>query len=602
MNVPLQYFVAPTGDDNNAGTLQQPFATLMKARDAVRGQTKGGQTSDIVVYLQGGMHELKEPLILGPQDSGTEQFSITYAAYPGQQPTISGGRRISGWKPGPGKLWVAEVPQARAGKWYFRQLFVDGKRATRARTPNVDADEPYYQLKSAELKEGTWKVNLSPDRVKDWSSVTDVEVVLLGLWDMLRKKLATVDPDRGEAVMAPPHVKTNHHDPNSGSWCFFENAIEMLDQPGEWHLDRASGLLSYWPPAGQDMSKVKVMAPVLTRLVNVTGKAQQVVQNVHFKGLAFRYARWPLPEWGFAGRQAGTMYGGTGFVGEAIRWTFATSCSMTDCEIAHVGGCGISLREGCVDNQLTGNHIHDIGSNGINVGEDLSPRYAAFKPSEYGTPRNNRVANNYVHGCGTDFYGGIGIYVAFTDGTLVAHNLLHDLPYTAISVGMMWGGAGTICRNNLVENNHMYDIMKKMGDGAGIYTLGYQPGTVLRENLIHDVRRSRFARGAPYAGLYFDSGSSQILIEDNIVYGMAQPRSPCAHAFIGHHSKGLVFRRNVFVTSQPDVKPFHYYVSKEEESTFDDNTTVTEANWERPPDLDRRVGLEPRYRKALLGH
>mgnify|MGYP000238744695 CR=1 FL=1 len=600
-NAPVQYFVSPTGNDSHTGTKQKPFASIAKARDAVRDKTKGGQASDIVVYLQGGTHELAEPLVLQPHDSGTEQFSITYAAYPGEHPVISGGRRIAGWKRGPGKLWQVEVPQAKAQQWYFRQLFIDGKRATRARTPNVDDEQLYYSVKGGELKDDTWKVSLSAGEVKDWSNLTDVEIVALGQWDLIRKNLAMVDTDRSEVIMAPPHVRTHHHDPRAGSWCFFENAIEMLDQPGEWYLDRVTGVLSYWPLAGQDMSKVEVVAPVLSQLVKVAGTSKQVIQNVHFKGLTFKHARWPFPKWGFAGRQGGTMYGGSGFVGEAILWNFAKSCSMTDCEIAHVGGCGISLLEGCVDNHLAGNHIHDISSNGINIGEDLSTIYDTIKTSEYGTPRNNRVTNNYIHGCGADLYGGVGIYVAYTDGTIVAHNLLHDLPYTAINVGMMWGGTETICRNNLVEYNHIYDIMKKMGDGAGVYTLGYQPGTVVRKNLIHDVRRNRFARGGPYAGLYFDNTSSGILIEDNIVYGIAEPKWPCAHVLIGYYSKDLIFRRNVFVTSQADVKVFHYYVAKEEESTFEDNTTVLQADWQRPADLDNRMGLEPRYRKALLG-
>ena len=598
----VEFYVSPTGHDNNPGTKQKPFAGLTRARNAVRERTKTEQTANIVVFLRGGTYEMKEPLILGPVDSGTDKFSITYAAYPGEKPIISGGRRITGWKQGPGKIWVVELPQVKTQKWYFRQLFVDGKRATRARTPNADNKDQYLQVKDAELKDDIWKVILAPDQVRDWSNMADVEIVVLGLWDIMRKQLASVDEAKGEVILAPPHVPTHHHDPRSGSWCFFENAIEMLDQPGEWYLDRSSGVLSYWPLDGQDMSKVEVVAPVLAQLLEIAGTSDQLVQNVHFKGLTFRHARWPLPPWGFAGRQAGTMYGGTGFIGEAILWKFVESCSMTDSEVAHVGGCGISLRKGCVKNLVEGNHIYDIGSNGINVGEDLSIIYDEnYTPPDSDTPRDNRITNNYIHGCGADFYGGIGIYIAFTDGTVATHNLLHDLPYTGISVGMMWGGQPTVCRNNIIEYNHIYDVMKRMGDGAGIYTLGFQPGTVVRNNLIHDVRRNPFARGAPYAGLYVDSRSSQILVEANTVYGLAQPKWPCTPVLIGHYSRDIVFRHNVFVVSEAEVKPFAYYNSKEEDFKFENNTTITQAEWKAPPDLETRTGLQPPYRKALLG-
>ena len=624
----LEFYVSPTGDDKNPGTEEKPFASLIQARDAVRERTKTGQTADITVFLRAGTYELKAPLLFGPEDSGTDKFSITYIGCPGEKPVISGGRRITGWKPGPDKIWQAELPEVKAQKWYFRQLFVDGKRATRARTPNADSKAPYLKVKDAELKEedGTWKVILAPGQVKNWRNIADVEILVTGYWDIMRKRLASVDQGKGEVMLAPPHVDAHQHSPKSGKWCFFENAIEMLDQPGQWYLDRSTGMLSYWPLDGEDMSKVQVMAPVLNQLIEIAGTADQPVRNLHFKGLSFRHAQWPLPAWGFAGRQAGTMHvpdKGTGFVGEAILWRFADSCSLSDCEIAHVGGCGISLRKGCVKNLVEGNHIHDIGSNGINVGEDLSTIYnkhgfvgprmtANYKPPPREVPRRNRIANNYIHACGMDYHGAVGIYVAFTDGTVLSHNLLHDLPYTGISVGMMWGAKPaplTVCRNNIIEYNHIYDVMKKMGDGAGIYTLGAQPGTVIHGNVIHDVRRSPFTLSAPNAGLYFDSGSSKMLVQANTVYGLPlQAGRFDTPVFLGQGASKIIFRRNVLVSragTQTYSRPSGYQASvkktKEEHLTFAENTTTTQEKWKAPADLQMQAGLEPPYRKMLLG-
>ena len=431
----------------------------------------------------------------------------------------------------------------------------------------------------------------------------------------MRKRLASVDEGKGEVVLAPPHVSTHHHDPRSGRWCFFENAIEMLDQPGEWYLDRSKGILSYWPMDGQDMSKAQVVAPVLRQLLEIAGTSDQMVRNLHFKGLAFRHVDWLIPQWGFAGRQGGTMYlpdNGAGFIGEAILWRYAESCSLTDCEIAHVGGCGLSLRKGCVKNLVEGNHMYDIGANGINVGEDLSivynkhgfvgPRATAnYKPPAHEVPRDNRVANNYIHACGVDYYGGVGIYVAFTDGTVLSHNLLHDLPYTGISVGMFWGVTPTVCRDNVVEYNHIYDVMKTMDDGAGIYTLGSQPGSVIRGNVIHDVRRNPFAHNILSGGLYFDCGSSEILVEGNTVYRLALPDWPCPPVFLGVRTRNIVFRKNVIVV-QAGGKPFHGLNKKKEKLfKFEANKTPAHEGWKPPADLKTRVGLEAPYRQALLG-
>ena len=610
----VEFYVSPSGDDTAPGTEERPFGNLGQARDAIRERTKAGQTANIVVFLRGGIYELKEPLVLGPEDSGTDEFSITYRAYPGEKPIISGGRRITGWKPGPGKIWQAELPEVKAQRWYFRQLFVDGRRATRARFPNTNnvavidgflqSAPSYLPIKDGELKDGIWKVAVG--FLQDWNNMPDVEIVVFGYWDIMRKRLESVDEGKGEVILAPPHVSAQQHNPESGGWCFFENAIEMLDQPGEWYLDRSKGILSYWPLDGEDMSKIEAVAPALTQLLEIAGTADQPVRNLHFKGLAFRHVEWPLPPWGFAGRQGGTMHvpaNGTGFVGEAVLWRFAESCSFTDCEIAHVGGCGISLHRGCARNLVEGNHVFDIGANGINVGEDLSTlqnNTPGSLPPDSETPRNNRITNNYIHACGADYYGSVGIYIAFTDGTVAAHNLVHDLPYTGISVGMMWGGTPTVCRNNVVEYNHIYDVMKKMGDGAGIYALGIQPGTVIRGNVIHDVRRNSFARGAINVGLYLDSDCSKMLVEGNTVYELAMPGWPCFPVFIGLRSNDLLFRRNVLV-SPAGGAAFGYYRSKRSDSRFEEDTIISAEEWKPPVDLQTRAGLEAPYRRALLG-
>ena len=136
------FYVAVNGKDTNPGTAAAPFASMARAREAVRAKVVAGLTGDILVQIGGGVYSLEETLTFGPEDSGTEQHSVTYAAAPGERVVLSGGRRIAGWKKGAGDIWTAEIPEVKAGRWYFRQLFVDGKRAVRARTPNVDSREP----------------------------------------------------------------------------------------------------------------------------------------------------------------------------------------------------------------------------------------------------------------------------------------------------------------------------------------------------------------------------------------------------------------------------------------------------------------------------
>lgn len=185
-------------------------------------------------------------------------------------------------------------------------------------------------------------------------------------------------------------------------------------------------------------------------------------------------------------------------------------------------------------------------------------------------PRNNRVLNNLIYNCGTDYFGAVGIWAAFTDGTVIAHNVIHDLPYTGISLGFAWNANPTTCKNNHLEYNHIYNVMMEVADGGGIYTLGLQPGTVLRGNHIHDVHRSPFAfGGAPNNGIFIDEGSKAYLFEDTIIYNTS--------------GEAIRFNR-----------------CTREDHTWKNNHFGTKPNTpDFPKELAAQAGLELAYRKAL---
>ncbi|UCH36268.1 MAG: right-handed parallel beta-helix repeat-containing protein [Armatimonadota bacterium] len=526
------FHVSPGGDDANSGTERAPFRTLARARDAVREKIAQRLTRDVTVLLRGGVYELDEPVVFGPEDSGTDEHSITYAAYPGESPIISGGRRIAGWRRESGGLRTAHVPGLEGAP---RSLFVDDARAPRARTPNRDDAHPYWTLERAELSEdlSTFALDLPRGLARAWRDIENVEVVVLGAWEVTRKRLAAADEAAGRVILAPPHVEGHSAiRPAANMACYFENAVEMLDRPGEWHLDRGAAVLRYRPRAEEDASQVRAVAPALSRLLTLAGARERPVRNLHFTGLRFAHARWAPPGHGYNGIQACFHFppepaGGASDdalenlrIDSAVEWEYAERCSLIECEIAHTEGTGLSLRRGCCDNLIQRNRIFDAGANGLMVGENLCHLYHADRePPAADVPRRNVIRDNRVEDCGVEYHGAVGIWVAFTDGTVVAHNLVHDLPYTGISVGFIWNDTPTVCRGNVVEYNHIHDVMKLLADGGGIYTLGLQPGTVLRGNLIHDVHRheSTCAK-SPNNGIFFDEGSTGYLVEDNVIY------------------------------------------------------------------------------------
>jgi len=515
------FHVSRRGSDADPGTQARPFATIARAQKAVRKRIAAGLKDNVTVMIGVGVYELAAPLKFGPADSGTKQHAVIYRAADDRNVIVSGGRRIAGWKRGSGKLWTTTVSDVKAGKWHFRQLFVGGRRATRARTPIAGEKISHLKLTSTtqakDLK--TWRLGLPAKDVSNWKNISDVEIVIHGNWAINRKRLQAVDAKSGTITLAPPHAKPiPWNRPSKGRYCYLENAIEMLDKPGEWYVDRKTGVLTYLPLEGQDMTKVRVVAPVLKRLVEIVGTDGEPIRNLHFRGISFEHTSWPLPAGGYHGIQA-CHFSTTGKNPTGRRWwgiepaifcEFVNSVSFTDGEVSHTGGSGIYFGNGSTNCEIIGNHIHDTAANGVML---------AGANNEKLVPKGNRICNNYVHHTGQEYFGACGIWAGYVQGTTIAHNLVHDTPYTGVSVGWQWNPKPTACKKNLIEANHIYDVMKTLADGGCIYTLGFQPGTVLRGNWLHDVHRSAHTHGgAPNNGIFVDEGSKGFLFERNVIY------------------------------------------------------------------------------------
>ncbi|MFV1966285.1 MAG: right-handed parallel beta-helix repeat-containing protein [Pirellulaceae bacterium] len=514
------FYVATDGDDSNPGTRQMPFATLARAQQAVRARIGTGLDSDLTVAIRGGTYRLEKTLSFGPKDSGTVEHSVTYTSAPGEKVVMSGGRTITGWKAGGDGVYSATVAGVKEGG-AFRHLYVNGRRAPRARTPNQDADVPFLTLTSATLSDDLkrYTLGLDPASLADWKNAEDMEIIVAGNWAINRLPIESIDAAKGIVVLKPPHAVG--HDairPRSGRWCYLENSPDLLDAPGEWYLDRRTGVLSYRPLLGEEMTTAEVIAPFVGRLAEIKGTPESPVRNLHFRGLSFQHSDCRLPDGGYMGIQACHCTQGKSWsrpwsrVPAAIRWDYAEGCSIEDGTLAHLGGCGIELTTCCYDNLIQGNDLFDISGNGIMLG---GPK------SEEEVPKDNRVSNNHVHGCGIEYFGAIGIWVGFTQRSIISHNLVHDLPYSGISVGWQWNPAPTACKENVIENNHVFDVMNRLCDGGCLYTLGFQPGTVIRGNHFHAAHRGPFAQGAPNNGIFIDQGSKGYLFERNVIYDTA---------------------------------------------------------------------------------
>ena len=530
-----EFHVAPGGDDGAAGSPGAPFATPARAQKAVRAFLAQGGTEHVTVVLGAGTYRLAEPLVFGPADGGSADRRVTWRAAEGETVTLSGGAGVTGWKRGDAGVWTAKVPGVAEGTWYPRHLWVGGRRATRARWPNLGADPPYVEITGGGLAGDAkdFTLQLQPPALKRWDGLEDAEIVVLKLWSALRKRVAAVDPQAGTVTLRPPHVKgSNSNRARKGMWAYFENSPDFLDAPGEWYLDRRTGLLAYRPRDGEDPNAVEAVLPRLERLVVLAGTPQEPVRNLHFVGLRFAHTDWPLPEVGHDGRQAFFWYGGravpeeVAFPKSAVHGRWADGCSLQGCTVEHTGATAVRMEEGCRRCDILGCRIADAAGNGVMAGVHGDPGRrekgaSAPLPPEPPLPQHLRIARCVVEECGATFPGAVGVWVGFARDVAVTHNRIRRLPYTGISIGWQWNPAPTSAAGVTVSHNHITECMRLVGDGGGIYSLGWIPGTVLEGNVIHAIRRNRYCIGAPNNGIFFDQGSKGFLVKDNVIFDTA---------------------------------------------------------------------------------
>lgn len=547
----LDFHVAVHGDDRNPGTAAAPFATIARARDVVREKIRQGLTSNVIVEIHSGRYSVPEPLVFRPEDSGTLDYSVMYVAEPNGRVVLDGGRPIGGWKKNPDGLWTTTIPEVRAGQWYPRQLFVNDQRAIRARTPNrgwceAEPVQPIqYDSVDQEIeiqintkggkgifghaREFEYEQAKLEGGIAAWGNPTDIELVSLRHNEGGRKKLIAIDPSAQTVTLQPPHrwaPKVYGNDWFNGipdGRCYFENALEFLDEPGEWYLDRTTGVLTYMPKPGEDPNSWNVSAPIVQNtLLAIRGTEDRPVTNLHFHGLHIEHVDWPLPEQGYSGlfccnvpvfRDGGDP--GHRFIEAAVEMTNAVSCSFKDGAITRVGGMGLVLGEGTADINVEGNLVEQTGAGGLGLGQcNVGFGYLLAAPREKpGEYERFRIRNNYVHHCGLDYFGAVGIALFRMKDSDISHNLIHDTAYCGVvfpgDQDPNWNFVG----GNTFERNHIYHDMLVTQDGAGLYASFTHLGTTVRANLIHD------SSGNPMSGGICLDGSSGMTFDHNVVYG-----------------------------------------------------------------------------------
>lgn len=567
-----EIWVSPKGNDFNDGTRESPKATLTAALRQAREWRRTGDDrmqGGITVYMEGGTYALYEPVFIRPEDSGTKESptvirsavnekTVTRSAAD-EKVVLSGGIRIKNWKK-QGKLWVADVPAFNGRPLDFRQLWVNGEKAVRAR--DVEDFEKMNRICSVDEKNEVLYVPAVAVRRlidnKGKMKAEYAEMVLHQMWCVANLRIRSIEVQGDSAAVRfhqpesriqfehpwpRPMVTTDGHN----SAFYLTNARELLDVPGEWYHDMDARRVYYYPREGEKMQEAEVMVPAIETLVQVEGTLDRPVCHIRFEKITFSYTTWMRPsEKGHVPLQAG-MYltdgyridpkmqrdylnhpldnqGWLGRPAAAVRIAAARQIDFERCRFEHLGSTGLDYEEAVQGGIVRGCLFRDIAGNGLLAGSFSPAAHETHLPYDPADRRevctHQQINNCYFTEVGNEDWGCLAIAAGYVSDINIEHNEISEVPYSGISLGWGWTQTVNCMRNNRVYANLIHHYAKHMYDVAGIYTLGSQPKSYVTENCVHSIYKPGYVHDPNHwFYLYTDEGSSFITVRDNWTEG-----------------------------------------------------------------------------------
>lgn len=555
-----EIYVSPKGNDANPGTFEQPLKTITAARNFVRTLNDNMQ-GDIVVYLRGGEYVQNESLNFTEKDSGTNGHMITYRPYKGEKVVISGGCHVKNWSlyDAEKNIWKATFKNAPEG-FDTRQLYVNDKRAIRAKGDLADGEFITAPKDNSDPSAGLYSSNLD---MVNWKNQNGIEAVFFGsAWTSPRVLVDHIvkDGDKAHLIMNSrlfPIACNKGLSAVAAAPSWIENAYELLDEAGEWYLDKTGAVSGdpntffYKPQDGENMETAEVVTPVLEDLMQIeSSNLDNPVTNLQFYGLNFKYATWLRPSRPEIGGQSDVQDNNIRetvdeVTGGNIRLSCTQNIIFERCEFSKMGNAALYLQNANKDDLVNGCHFYDLSAQAIKIGniaEDdyrnfyvINPEHEyALKPDDPDyyeasdwdfryLQTNNDVTNNIIHNIGLEFFSASAIGTGVIEESDISHNEIYETPYSGLHIGYGWGkvkDAMLPMGNNKIQFNYIHEVCQKLKDGGGIYCNGNQYGTSgedgwERSSLISNnyIKNQKFE----YGSLYLDDGACYYEVRNNVV-------------------------------------------------------------------------------------
>ena len=557
-----EIYVSLQGNDKNPGTKEAPFNTLNRAikqarewRRLNRPEVAGG----IYIRLEEGVYAQRNSLFLRPEDSGTPDSPTVICAVDGAHPVISGGVAVTGWKRGCNhpaipeklkqKIWSVEAPLIGNRRVETRQMWVNGHKVQRAAQ---FPDGGLERMIDFNPEEQTITIPVSQSvNPKRLQNAGQLEMIVHQRWAIAILRVKSIDAKDGQAVVRfhepESYLEFAHPWPQpviggekgNSSFCL-TNALELLDQPGEWFQEYPSGTIYYYPQASENMETAEVIIPTLETLVTIDGTLSRPVKHIQFNGITFEHTSWMRPS--YQGHV--TLQGGFPLLDAyklqepglpekaelenqawitrpetAIRVRGAEHIDFKHCTFRHLSSTGLDYEWAVTASSVEDCQFTDIGGTALLVGafpDGGLETHIPFIPADVRELCSHiTIRNNFISNVTNEDWGCVGIGAGYVRNMDISHNEVCHLNYSGICVGWGWTSLESGMCNNRIEANYVHHFARRLYDAGGLYTLSNQPGSVMRNNRIEHLIEAPYATNDRAFYIYLDEATDGYTMENN---------------------------------------------------------------------------------------
>lgn len=553
------YVSASGGSDRADGSREHPLQTVGEALKRAREwrRLKAPEAADdIRIILDGGVYRQTSPLFLRPEDSGNQKSATVICAPEGTRAVISGGVEVTDWTRGcddsrvaphlRDKIWVAEAPLNGTRIVETRQLYVDGEKAQRASqfAPGVMERMVDFNTEDRTITVPTPEFDLSKARQLEMFVHQRWAIAILRVKDMK-------DDGNGNTVVSfhDPESRLEFEHPwpqpviggeRGNSSFFFANALELLDEPGEWYQDYPSGRIYYYPSTDEDMNNREVVVPLLETILAVEGSRERPVSDIRFENIDFEHASWLRPsheghvtlQGGFRLLDAYKLHipglpekaelENQAWIARpeaAITVRHASGIDFTGCGFRHLGATGLDYVAAVSNSAVNGCTFEDIGGTALQMGTFPDGGFETHVPYVPAVAedicRDIKVTANTIRNATNEDWGCVGIGAGYVRDVTIADNEVSHLNYSGICVGWGWTALESGMCNNRITGNHVHHFAAQLYDAGGIYTLSNQPGSVISGNRIEHLIDAPYATNNRAFYIYFDEATDGYTVEGN---------------------------------------------------------------------------------------